>query len=174
MAFHTSNLVFYPDYWDGEDPMRYEPGGYHPIIIGDVLRSSSGTSSYRVIQKLGHGSFSTVWLAENLASEPKYVAVKVSTADGMSIKEADHLQSVSSPYIVPIYDSFSIEGPNGTHHVVVTEVVVPLRDFLMVQHSLETRKRIIWEIVKAVGDLHAAGLVHGGMESYFVPKTQNF
>ena len=37
----------------------YRPGGFHPIHIGDTLHEGR----YRVIRKLGYGSFSTVWLA---------------------------------------------------------------------------------------------------------------
>lgn len=157
------NFLYRPDEWKTEELTRYEPGGYHPIIIGNILRSPSGTVSYRIINKLGHGAFSTVWLAESSAANSKYVAVKVSTADGMSGSEADHLRSVSSPYVVPIFDSFSLEGPNGVHNVLVTEVLLPLADFLTLPHTHATRRKVIWEVVKAVEHMHAAGLAHGGM-----------
>lgn len=39
----------------------YHPGGYHPIHMLDVFNNR-----YRVIRKLGYGSFSTVWLAVDL------------------------------------------------------------------------------------------------------------
>lgn len=35
----------------------YHPGGYHPVHIQDVFNNR-----YRVIRKLGYGSYSTVWL----------------------------------------------------------------------------------------------------------------
>lgn len=37
----------------------YRPGGFHPVHFDDVLRDGK----YRVIRKLGFGSYSTVWLA---------------------------------------------------------------------------------------------------------------
>lgn len=40
----------------------YRPGKYHPVHIGDTFKDSR----YRVIRKLGYGSFSTVWLARDL------------------------------------------------------------------------------------------------------------
>lgn len=50
-----------------EDMRRYRPGGYHPIKLGDMLASS--TSRYRILHKLGHGSFATVWLARDIRPE---------------------------------------------------------------------------------------------------------
>lgn len=40
----------------------YHPGGYHPVILGDVFNNGQ----YKVIRKLGEGSYSTVWLACDL------------------------------------------------------------------------------------------------------------
>jgi hypothetical protein len=39
----------------------YRPGGFHPLVFGDTLKNGC----YRVIRKLGNGSYSTVWLAVN-------------------------------------------------------------------------------------------------------------
>jgi hypothetical protein len=36
---------------------RIGPGGFHPVILGDVVHER-----YRVIRKLGYGSYATVWL----------------------------------------------------------------------------------------------------------------
>lgn len=38
---------------------EYRPGGFHPVDIGDSLGKDG---RYRVIRKLGYGSFSIVWL----------------------------------------------------------------------------------------------------------------
>jgi serine/threonine protein kinase len=37
----------------------YRPGGFHPVNLGDTFHGGT----YRVIRKLGEGSYSTVWLA---------------------------------------------------------------------------------------------------------------
>ncbi|KAJ5288449.1 Srpk [Penicillium antarcticum] len=39
---------------------NYRPGGYHPIQIGDHFHGR-----YRVVHELGHGSYSTAWLARD-------------------------------------------------------------------------------------------------------------
>ena len=45
-----------------EDIGQYCPGGYHPVHLGDSFKDGR----YCVINKLGCGSFSTVWLARDL------------------------------------------------------------------------------------------------------------
>ncbi|KAI1310708.1 serine protein kinase [Xylaria venustula] len=37
----------------------YDPGGYHPVVLGDVFHDDQ----YKVIRKLGDGCYSTGWLA---------------------------------------------------------------------------------------------------------------
>lgn len=58
---------------DVEDMSKYRPGGYHPVSLGDVVPKKSTSISrqprYRIIQKLGHGSFATVWLARDIEEE---------------------------------------------------------------------------------------------------------
>ncbi|KAJ3564263.1 hypothetical protein NPX13_g7905 [Xylaria arbuscula] len=51
---------------------EYHPGGYHPVVLVDIFRDGQ----YKVIRKLGEGSFSTVWLAHDLRNN-KYVAMKI-------------------------------------------------------------------------------------------------
>lgn len=43
-----------------EDSFRYTEDGFHPVRPGDLYHEGR----YRVIRKLGFGSYSTVWLAE--------------------------------------------------------------------------------------------------------------
>ena len=56
---------------------EYKIGGYHPVHIGEIF-----LQRYIIIQKLGIGHFSTVWLAfDSFVSPnsrtPQYVALKV-------------------------------------------------------------------------------------------------
>ena len=49
----------------------YKMGGYHAPHIGEVM-----IKRYVLIQKLGWGHFSTVWLAKDFKYET-YVAIKI-------------------------------------------------------------------------------------------------
>lgn len=102
---------------------NYRPGGYHPIHIGDYFQGR-----YRVVDKLGHGCYSTAWLARDETCD-KYVAVKVCTGNANPI-EFDIISTLTRPdppvnhpgkMMVPtILDRFTIHGPNGNHACYVT------------------------------------------------------
>ena len=66
----------------------YKLGGYHPIHVGEIL-----VDRYVIIQKLGWGHFSTVWLTKDLKFN-SYVAIKVQ-------KSAQH-------YLEAAYDEVDI------------------------------------------------------------------
>lgn len=50
------------DYSESEDEgiENYKKGGYHPVRLGDIFKDR-----YVVLQKLGWGHFSTVWLCQD-------------------------------------------------------------------------------------------------------------
>ncbi|KAE8321531.1 kinase-like domain-containing protein [Aspergillus sergii] len=101
---------------DGAESLeKYKPGGYHPIMIEDMLHGR-----YHIVDKLGFGGYSTVWLARDTRLE-QYVAVKVCIA-GSKLREANILRALSpsSPYpgsnsIPVLLDEFELNGPNGNH-----------------------------------------------------------
>ncbi|KAL2829084.1 hypothetical protein BJY01DRAFT_255161 [Aspergillus pseudoustus] len=74
---------------DVERVERYRPGGYCPRLIGDILRDR-----YQIVHKLGHGTFSMVWLTHD-RQQAAYVAVKVGTADSPS-REGDVLRAITN------------------------------------------------------------------------------
>ena len=147
-----------------EDITRYSNGGYHPVIIGDILRSPS--KSYRIVQKLGFGTYATVWLAQQVDRPRSFYSLKVTTSDGLSGNEAQVLSSLHDKprvsNIIALRDSFELEGPNGRHWVLVTDVVVPLVNLLSPERSLDWRIKVVKGIVKGVASLHASNIVHGG------------
>lgn len=64
----ASNVMYEP-IEDVERMKHYRAGGYHPVMIGDRFHDR-----YRVVHKLGHGTYSTIWLARDEVSN-RYVAV---------------------------------------------------------------------------------------------------
>ena len=47
-----------------EGRAAYHPGGFHPVYIGDVFNDR-----YEVLNKLGYGAYSTVWLVRDQRPE---------------------------------------------------------------------------------------------------------
>ena len=133
-----------------EPAEMYRPGGYHPVRIGNRFHNGR----YRILHRLGHGSFSTVWLAYNLhyggniSSVPgmmpppryRYVALKILISEATKAKHEGstlrrlQVQSCSatknetvegSEFVVSLLDEFEIRGPNGLHHCTVTNLLGP-------------------------------------------------
>uniref|UniRef100_A0A2K6A476 non-specific serine/threonine protein kinase n=1 Tax=Mandrillus leucophaeus TaxID=9568 RepID=A0A2K6A476_MANLE len=112
-----------------EDPNDYCKGSYHLVKIGDLFNGR-----YHVIQKLGWGHFSMIWLSWDIHGK-KFVAMKV-------VKSAEHytetaldkirlLKSARNPdpnnpnreMVVQLLDDFKISRVNGTHICMVFEVL---------------------------------------------------
>jgi serine/threonine-protein kinase SRPK3 len=144
----------------------YRPGGYHPIQLSDKLQER-----YSIVEKLGYGSYSTIWLArdENLS---RYVAIKIGIAEHSS-KEAQILEQLSAcptyglseNLIAPVLDCFEIQGPNGTHLCLVTiparcSLVQALQDYDL--FPLDAARSLAAQLVMAVARIHKLGIVHGG------------
>ncbi|OJI83109.1 hypothetical protein ASPTUDRAFT_57076 [Aspergillus tubingensis CBS 134.48] len=150
----------------------YCPGGYHPIQIGDHFHGR-----YRVIYKLGHGSYSTIWLARDEQNN-QYVAVKVCTADSNQ-KEAGILASLTHPdqpatshlgqkMLPSVLDTFTIHGPNGEHTCYVTSParasLSDLKDGSWVRlFQINVARALTAQLVLAVDYVHARGFIHGDL-----------
>ncbi|KAF2124975.1 kinase domain-containing protein [Dothidotthia symphoricarpi CBS 119687] len=150
-----------------EDPDRYEPNGLHPILIGDELQDGR----YRIVHKLGMGSFSTVWLARD-TKEKRYVSLKVLAADTpLDTKELGVLQHIASStlnhpgrqYVIHLLDEFIVEGPNGKHRCLVTEVAGERLAKRLSSGSdlLEQSRTVGLQLAQALGFLHAIEITHG-------------
>ncbi|KFA51242.1 hypothetical protein S40293_05110 [Stachybotrys chartarum IBT 40293] len=160
-------------YVDGvEDLSDYRPGGYHPIHIDDRLNKR-----YRIVHKLGHGTFSTAWLAIDEKTSA-YVAVKVGAADAdrteidvlsyLTESDARFKDSVDKPSPIPlVLDRFHLGGPSGTHPCLVT---VPARCSLRNAREasgsylfqLDVARSLAAQLVTAVSLVHSQGYAHGG------------
>ena len=154
-----------------ENLERYCPGGCHPIQLGDEF----SRGRYRIIHKLGYGSFSTVWLARDHL-ESRYVSLKVMTAAVSKLNLETKIRrrllqgSVDHPgrsFIMSQLDEFYFEGPNGRHRCTVNEVVgTNVADAKEIYESemlpLETARKITAQIASGVAYIHSCGVVHGG------------
>ena len=157
---------------DIETLSNYCIGGYHPIDINNCLHGR-----YRIVHKLGHGTFSTVWLAHD-ANTSRYVAVKVGTADaekteldallhiqrGLSASSRD-LEKASM--VSTVLDHFTIRGPNGTHPCFVTTPArCSLKQTKEGYHSrlfqLDVGRSLAAQLAVAVSQVHSQGYAHGG------------
>ncbi|KAL3475671.1 kinase-like domain-containing protein [Aspergillus californicus] len=155
---------------DGVETLeQYCAGGYHPVMIGDVLHER-----YRIVDKFGCGGYSTVWLAHDTHLE-KYVAVKVGIADSAE-HEAKVLRALSVPSqssstplgrnSIPILlDEFKLSGPNGIHPCYTTP---PARGDLKDMSAnrlfpLAIARALLAGLVLAIAYVHSRGYVHDGI-----------
>lgn len=166
----ANNRFLYEPLEEVERFENYRPGGYHPIQIGDHFHHR-----YRVVHKLGHGSYSTTWLAcdEQLN---KYVALKVCIANS-NPKKVDIISTLTRPHYSPVHhprktmvpsilDRFTIHGPNGDHTCYVTATArVSLsgtKDGSWIRlFQLDVARSLAAQLVLAVDYVHAKGIVHG-------------
>ncbi|PPQ79232.1 hypothetical protein CVT26_000675 [Gymnopilus dilepis] len=196
--------LYYETYELTEDILGYAPGGYHPVVIGDIISSSSSRDDpskvdveseskskeprrYRIMHKLGWGAYATVWLAERLRrgddgveAHAGWVALKINVAVGEHWPdrpvdyESAMLRAVQAPFrsknfedsesnVVKLEDAFTIHGPNGTHEVLVCEVVVPMGELLRYERSPGWKKAAARGLVRGVAQMHRAGVVHGDL-----------
>lgn len=58
----SSNTSYDPNIEEGCD--AYHPGGFHPVYIGDIFHDR-----YRILNKIGYGAYSTVWLVQDVHHE---------------------------------------------------------------------------------------------------------
>ncbi|KAF9463676.1 kinase-like domain-containing protein [Collybia nuda] len=119
----------------------YQKGGFHPIHINDILQDR-----YHVVNKLGHGTYGTVWLVEDLKSG-KCAALKILAAEiSKDLANSDGTTD-GREFVLELLDDFTVEGPIGTH-----------------QESWHPRglsKRLVAQVTRGVAYLHSCGVVHG-------------
>ena len=154
-----------------EDLEGYHVGGYHPVHLQDEY--SNGR--YRIVHKLGFGSYSTVWLARDQRTN-RYVAVKIVVAEASKTSSESHIlrhlgNSLPNPggrrYVSPLLDEFSIDGPNGRHLCLVSEparcsVADSKEASINWVFSMPIARAIVAQAVLGLEDMHSSGVVHGG------------
>ncbi|EWG48653.1 CMGC protein kinase [Fusarium verticillioides 7600] len=164
----TSQGTFLKGSKEGVEPLEeYQEGGYHPVHIGDVLGPSD---RYRVIHKLGHGGFGTVWLCRD-SVETRYVALKVMASDLKSdeildFSLADLDQSMpGSQFIATPLDSFSVSGANGTHQCLTLPplgpCVSPRLWMRLEKDPAAILRKFAYQTTQALAFLHKNQICHG-------------
>lgn len=155
----------------------YKPGGYHPVKINDLLHNR-----YRIVDKLGFGGYSTIWLARDEIGQ-RYVAIKIGISSptlprreleilrALNGPESSSQQSRESPdaaSIPTILDAFNVRGPNGTHPCyTVTPAQGNLKEASFSRlFPVEVARALAAKLATAVAFVHSKGFVHGGMSSH--------
>ncbi len=153
-----------------EDLEEYRPGGYHPVVIGDVYEGR-----YRVVHKLGFGGHSTVWLALD-GKLSRYVALKILSAEeSQSSNEGvvlRHLQDDPSThagkqFILLVLNQFYLEGPNGRHLCLVEEpagysLFTSKEDAVDSVFPIEAARSLTAQLIMGLAFMHSRGVCHGG------------
>lgn len=159
---------------DVENLERYYTGGYHPVKLGDDL----GDGQYHVVHKLGHGAYSTVWLARD-RHQNKYVALKIVVAElsatsnesrilhVLEKKRASNSSLIGKQYVSELLNEFMIDGPNGRHTCLVSEpagcsLAVSKDASVVWLFPLQVARAIAAKIIMGLAFLHSCGVIHGG------------
>ncbi|KAF2968431.1 hypothetical protein GQX73_g5125 [Xylaria multiplex] len=159
----------------------YRPGGYHPVHLGDVFNGQ-----YKVIRKLGEGSYSTVWLAHDLENK-RYVALKIAVSKiSESTNEVQILRHLSQvapvqefqQHITQLLAQFEHQGPNGLHKCLVFELMGPTVNVMVeelpqfkprmwgmkVRYPPHMAKSILRQSLQSLVFLHKHGIAHGDFQ----------
>ncbi|TVY89286.1 Serine/threonine-protein kinase [Lachnellula willkommii] len=138
----------------------FQPPFYYPICIGNVL-----AQRYRIEHKLGHGGFSTVWMAHDIVTK-KDVALKVTilarhAADPESTMHNEIRQRVrDTSKLLLSCETFSLPSSNGHHRVLVFPLRGPSLHSCFASMSMANRMSAAKQVLQALKCLHNANIVH--------------
>lgn len=151
-----------------EDLERYEPGGFHPVDLSDIL-----DGRFEVVYKLGNGGIGMVWLCYEFRVK-KWRAIKINAAHRSSddspelkalqvVKENSiTLAELNANHVVMPLETFWIEGPNGRHLCSVLPVLGPtVEDWRNGVGPDSARvNSVCRQITEGLGFLHSQGICH--------------
>lgn len=187
---------------DAEPLHRYRQGGYHPVTLGECLKSGR----YKVLHKLGWGGYSTVWVARDqrlykvvsltvilanqkltLRRDGIYVAVKISVAEIYCIGQKRELETLKKlgfryprlKHTVHLLDNFDLKGPNGSYNCLVYELVGPTIPDTIDTHFSNGRlpgklaKIIAKQSLVGLDGLHQMNIAHKGKSPHSPRNISN-
>ncbi|KAL8687310.1 MAG: hypothetical protein Q9218_006477 [Villophora microphyllina] len=168
-------ILVYPPMEYVENFNCYHPGGFHPVHLDDEFCNGR----YRVVHKLGYGSYSVVWLARDQNTN-QYVALKILRAAASPSSNESRIlhileqhrsqlpESQGGRYVAKLLDEFDIDGVNGQHKCLVSELVgYSIADSKAIScvrlFKLEVARAIAAKVILGVQFLHSSGIVHGDL-----------
>jgi serine/threonine-protein kinase SRPK3 len=168
-----------------EDIEDYQPGGYHPISVGDTFDHGR----FRVLHKLGFGGSSTVWLARDQREEgdqSRIVTLKAMRADVPSSKVPSEIPELAisqklraslppseSVDFQTVDHHFFVQGPNGSHLFLIFPLAGP--SILAMSDSpgrtagsrrlrADLARKVAKQTAMMIHHMHCIGVVHGGKQ----------
>ncbi|KAH8667361.1 kinase-like domain-containing protein [Tricladium varicosporioides] len=173
---------------DAENLVRYNDGAFLPVHLGDLYNGK-----YRVMLKIGYGSYSTVWLAVDLFTG-RHVALKFLVANEENELDIHkYIQSNahrskdegnnkdqyygnhepnSEPNHEPTRDGREYilplldsfkVGQKKEYTILVTPVLIPLYH-LNEGHRLQIdMKTLLFQFLQGISFLHSKGITHGDL-----------
>ncbi|OCL03204.1 CMGC protein kinase [Glonium stellatum] len=136
MSASSSPTILSPDILIEEERIPgYNPKNFYPVNPGDILNNR-----YRIVAKLGWGTTSTVWLAQDTQrwwwNSNRYVTLKIAVSGFTDEDAAKHERNITRSletnpshngfdFVRTMLDSFEAIGPEGKHLCLVYE---PMRE----------------------------------------------
>ncbi|KAL9576977.1 MAG: hypothetical protein Q9212_006673 [Teloschistes hypoglaucus] len=170
-----SHLPPYQPLEDVQNLNYYTDGGFHPVHLEDEFCNGR----YRVVHKLGYGGYSVVWLAKDQHTN-RYVALKILRAAASSSSNESRILHIleehqsqqqkcqGGQYVAKLLDEFDIEGVNGQHKCLVSELagysIAESKNISCVWlFPVEVARAISAKVILGVHFLHSNGIVHGDL-----------
>ncbi|EMT67955.1 hypothetical protein ACKRZS_002868 [Fusarium odoratissimum] len=149
----------------------YPKGSCYPISISDII-----VERYRIIHKLGHSAFSTVWVAQDMTKN-RDVALKIlmlGSPDDRDCQMQSEIISIAKDltYLLLYHRTFLLPSPHGQHRVFVFPPKGPnLRNYPPRKAPIATSMLFAVQLLKALKALHEAEIVHADLNTANIMYT---